>query len=227
MFKRVAIGLLTVGTGASAGYAYPPFDMVQNFESPLPKKFTKEAHSYSSNIDKDLLKLPIVKKLMQDNRYECHRAWSNDPDKDKSSIFTAGTLRNEPGGLNITPLVFVDKENKSTISIAHCGRKLTGFPLIVHGGILGTLLDEALGRTAFLSFDEPVGVTANLTLNYKSPTMAHQFLIVKTSTDESNTTNKKAKVMGTIETVNGKKLVEAEGLFVVPRNYKLKSMKGL
>jgi hypothetical protein len=78
----------------------------------------------------------------------------------------------------------------------HLGRGLCRHDGIVHGGLLVTLLDEALGRNvrvflflgivmiltrcmdgnlkAITNFPEKVGVTATLSLKYKAPTRADQ-----------------------------------------------------
>ncbi|CAN6606079.1 hypothetical protein TRVA0_003S00980 [Trichomonascus vanleenenianus] len=218
--------LLAIGAGI--GYLFPPFRILRLVtEHELPTKGSLAAGEYSDRLEMELLSLPLVKKLQCDGDYHMYRAWSHrgtrrDDDRLKS-VFTAGTLRT-PGGLSVTPLVFVNEKAKSTVSIVHCGRLLTGFPMIVHGGVLSTLLDEALGRTAFLSFDQSTGVTANLKINYRAPTLAHQFLVVRTWTDD--TAGNKANVRGTIETTQGKQLVQASGLFVVPKKFQLTSMKG-
>ena len=121
---------------------------------------------------------------------------------------------------------FLNNQDKSSISIVHCGPLVTGFPLIVHGGILGALLDEALARTAFMNFAIPTGVTANLHLTYKYPTVANQFIVIKTKTEKVEN-SRKAQVSGVVESLDGNLLLEASGLFVQPKSYKLKSMEGL
>ena len=199
---------------------------------------------YTKVIETEMMNLPLVKQLLADPRYEFNRAWEEQQQKaiasppeaaskdDVSStsnrsgeIFTAQTLQ-VPGGISAHPIVFVDRETKSSIAIVHVGRKVTGFPMIVHGGILATLLDEALGRTAFLGFPGGVGVTANLRVDYKAPSVAHQFLVIRTHCDEVNEKKTKALVSGTVETLKGKILVKSNAIFVVPKQFTLKRPDG-
>lgn len=52
-----------------------------------------------------------------------------------------------------------------------------------------------------------IGVTANLSINYKAPTRADQFIVIRTKIGEVK--GRKATVTGRIEDVEGKVLVEA------------------
>lgn len=184
----------------------------------------EEAKSYKLELEKKLRKLPIVKSLQADARFREFVSW-NKFDKDRlGNIYTAGVLA-VPGGITLSPLVFADESKKETISVVHCGHRLVGLPMMIHGGVIGTLLDEALGRTAFLSTNG-IGVTANLKINYKKPTMAHQFLVIRTHTDKIQDA-RKVWVSGTVETLEGKILVEASALFVAPKTLKLKKMKDI
>lgn len=79
---------------------------------------------------------------------------------------------------------------------------------IIHGGLLATILDEALARTAFMNLPSKIGVTANLDINYKLPTKADQFIVVKTRIAEVK--GRKATVIGQVEDLNGKILVEVK-----------------
>lgn len=211
---------------------------------------------YTKLIESEMMGLPLVKSLKSDKRYEMSRAWESlaptiheeaaaavvtsggsqtqvDPTPETQQqqqqrtgkIFTAHTL-SVPGGMSAPPLIFTDHDTQSTIIIVHVGRKLTGFPMIVHGGILATLLDEALGRTAFLGFPGGVGVTANLQLQYKAPSIAHQFLVIRTQCEAVNDKKTKAVVKGTVETLKGKLLVKSSAVFVVPKRFRLKRLEG-
>lgn len=59
-----------------------------------------------------------------------------------------------------------------------------------------------------MNLPEKVGVTANLNINYKAPTRADQFIVLKISLVEAQ--GRKSRVKGTVEDMNGKVLVEAE-----------------
>lgn len=66
-----------------------------------------------------------------------------------------------------------------SVTFFHLGHKLTGHKGIIHGGLLATLLDELTCRLAFLNFENQRGVTANLNIDYKQPTIANQFIMIK------------------------------------------------
>ena len=69
------------------------------------------------------------------------------------------------------------------------------------------------------------GVTANLELNYRAPTPANQFYVLTAEPIKSECTDRKARIKGRLETLDGKLCVEATGLFVVPKGLKLPEMK--
>ena len=98
------------------------------------------------------------------------------------------------------PLALVRSDEQEMETYLHVGRSLCGHDGIVHGGLLATILDEAMARIvcdlhyllsafcsplgllhqAVMNLDARVAVTANLTVNYRAPTRADQFIVVKT-----------------------------------------------
>jgi acyl-coenzyme A thioesterase PaaI-like protein len=86
-----------------------------------------------------------------------------------------------PGKLAFAPLVRCRKDESEIIAVVHVGRGLCGHDGIIHGGLLATLLDETLARTAINNLPKKVGVTANLSINYRAPTKADQFIVIKTT----------------------------------------------
>ncbi|SNX82888.1 uncharacterized protein MEPE_01594 [Melanopsichium pennsylvanicum] len=136
---------------------------------------------------------------------------------------TAGSLRG-PGMVAIPPLVFTKShtgatqlggtEGDSTI-VLHLGRSLCGHDGIVHGGMLATVCDEALARTAMYNLPGKIGVTARLEIDYRRPTMADQFIVLETELVEKK--GRKAVVKGKVSDVNGQLLLECRAVFVEPR----------
>ena len=61
---------------------------------------------------------------------------------------------------------------------------------------------------ALLNLPEKVGVTANLNINYKAPTRADQFIVIKVRLDEAQ--GRKSRVSGVVEDMAGNVLVEAK-----------------
>lgn len=82
---------------------------------------------------------------------------------DDSSCFACG--QDNEAGLKIQPKVDAEKR-KSSFEI-EIPAKFQGWKNIVHGGIVGTLLDEA--SIYACSGDSKNGVTAELNVKYKSP----------------------------------------------------------
>ncbi|ETS63174.1 mitochondrion protein [Moesziomyces aphidis] len=136
---------------------------------------------------------------------------------------TAGSLRG-PGMVAVPPLVFTKTgvgaeqlggaEGDSTI-LLHLGRSVCGHDGIVHGGMLATVCDEALARTAMYNLPGKIGVTARLEIDYRKPTMAHQFIVLQTELVEKK--GRKAVVKGTLKDVDGQLLLECRAIFVEPK----------
>lgn len=118
------------------------------------------------------------------------------------------------------------------VTVVYFGGGTAGWPGVVHGGALATILDESLGRCAILQFPARTGVTAHLELNYKAPTSAEAFYVVRArpvvSKDDGGEKKKKVVkndrklwVEGAVERLDGTVLVAARALFVVPKGVKL------
>src|SRR5678815_2705005 len=80
----------------------------------------------------------------------------------KNYCFACGT--NNPGGMK---LKFVyDEESNAFVSRFRLGKRYTGPPRHCHGGIIATILDEAMGKVNRL-FDAPAA-TSRMTVEYLS-----------------------------------------------------------
>ena len=139
------------------------------------------------------------------------------PEEHKKHSLTAGTLMG-PGRVPVPPLVFTDQ--KHLVSMTYLGTDLCGHVGIVHGGMLATMLDEALARCSFASLPNQIGVTASLTVNYRKPAPAGSFVVLKAETTKVE--GRKAWVKGRIEMLGkdetpGMVLAEAEALFIEPK----------
>ncbi|KAI1352615.1 HotDog domain-containing protein [Xylaria sp. FL0043] len=131
--------------------------------------------------------------------------------------------------------VFHNATTGEVVTVVYFGAAMAGFPGVVHGGALATVLDESLGRCAIFRFPSRTGVTANLELQYRAPTMTNAFYVIRTTpvpsdddgvvgTDGVRKGDRKLWVRGTLENDKGKVAVEAKGLFVVPKGYKLRPL---
>jgi acyl-coenzyme A thioesterase PaaI-like protein len=108
--------------------------------------------------------------------------------------------------------------------VVFIGRGLEGWPNIVHGGALATVLDENMGRAAVRTFPERTGVTANLQVNYRAPAWSDNFFELHTTVDQGQSTDRKAYVNSEVRDHTGTVCAEATGVFVVPKKLKLQTI---
>jgi len=207
-------------TAYTVGAFYPPplvTYIAPRAAPPPPDPNLPETQAYVEALEEQLQKLPI---LLKHRAAEDREAWYETrpyqalPEERRLNNLTAGALRG-PGLLALSPLVRARRDESEVFVIVHVGRGVCGHDGIVHGGLLATLMDEVFGRTATLNLPEKIGVTANLTVNYRAPTRADQFIVMRTRLLEAK--GRKARVSGTIEDLDGNVLIEADGLFVQPR----------
>ncbi|KAG7442807.1 Thioesterase/thiol ester dehydrase-isomerase, partial [Guyanagaster necrorhizus] len=203
------------------GAIYPPQELVFLYprHAPVPPSdlTSPDVIAYTESLEEKLQNLPLLQKVRKaddaDEWYET-RPYTNFPEDRRVNHLTSGALRG-PGKLALPPVVRAKRDESEAWIFVHLGRSLCGHDGIIHGGLLATLLDESLGRLAIVNLPEKVGVTATLSLTYKAPTIADQFVVIKTSLQELQ--GRKITVTGRIEDLEGKVLVEASALFVQPK----------
>ncbi|KAJ7736019.1 HotDog domain-containing protein [Mycena maculata] len=215
----VSIGAYTLGA------LYPPTPISLLYPRPAPAPpsdpTSPESLAYTAALEAELQALPALKAHRSakdaDEWYEM-RPYAGIPEAVRVNHLTEGALRG-PGKLALLPLLRARKDETASVIFVHLGRGLCGHDGIVHGGLLATLLDQALGRNAVINLPEKVGVTATLSLKYKAPTRADQFVVLKTELVEAR--GRKVAVSGRVEDLQGVVLVEADALFIQPRYAKL------
>ncbi len=90
-----------------------------------------------------------------------------------------------------------------------------GYPGIVHGGILSTVLDEVGGRATMKGIrPEAVLVTGKLTVHFRKPVKVDQPVIIEGELVKDF--GKIVETKGTIKSESGELLVEAEIVLVQP-----------
>ncbi|CAE6469436.1 unnamed protein product [Rhizoctonia solani] len=219
--RGAAVALLAISVGSAsyvAGSLYPPTTLQLINPPPAPPApalGTEEANIYLTALEGKLQNLPLTRELRQRQGWYESRPYQNYPEERRRHSLTSGTLRG-PGKLAIPPLVFAKDDESEAIAIIHVGRSLCGHDGIVHGGLLATLLDETLARNALLNLPAKVGVTANLSVNYRAPARADQFITIHTHLDKVS--GRKVTVSGTVTSLEtGEILTEATALFVQPK----------
>lgn len=120
----------------------------------------------------------------------------------------------KPGGILIKPVIFHNIETDETVTIVHMGYKLCGYPFIIHGGIIATLLNETFKRNASLSNATTSSLkddfkVESLSIKYKRPLFANQFFVVKTMVEKSDKGAKEVVLHSVVESESGKVLVDS------------------
>lgn len=133
---------------------------------------------------------PVIQELLDTGRFVELKPY--DP-IEQGPKFTAGVLMTIEGGIRPTPTVLMSTEadieatgSAELYSLYHLGHRLTGHSGIVHGGLLATLLDEALCRCGFCMLPHKVGVTASLNVDYRRPTHCDNWMLLHAKTTEVN-----------------------------------------
>ncbi|RAK97055.1 PaaI family thioesterase [Aspergillus ibericus CBS 121593] len=174
---------------------------------------------FAREVDEYIRTHPLAASLRQNPAFTESRPHMKIPEHLRARTLTGGTLAG-PDKIVAPPLVFCEEGGKSLVSLFYLGPSLCGHPGIVHGGLLATLLDEAMGRCCFPALPNKVGVTANLNLDYRKPAMAGNYAVLRAETVKVE--GRKAWVEGRIETLpeDGQEpvvLVEAKALFIEPK----------
>ncbi|KAJ9098666.1 hypothetical protein QFC21_004314 [Naganishia friedmannii] len=204
------------------GSLYPPSTLTLLFPraaAPPLRPDSEEGRKYTQRLEEELQGLSIVKELrgLTVKTDGSDGEWYETRPMAKSlhpHSLTSSVLRG-PSMFAVPPLAFIKSNESAGIIVVHVGRSLCGHDGIVHGGLLATVLDECLGRNALLNIPSKIGVTATLNVQYKKPTKADQFIVVRTELDA--VAGRKVNVSGSIESLDGEILATAQALFVEPK----------
>lgn len=204
-------GLIMFALGAATSYNYPLYTIGESL-IPLPDDSDAGAkRKYSSDLEQKLQALPLVKQYKDDPEYTEYRGW-NHLDTTPSGLSNFhGTLLT-PGGIAIPPISFHCQKTGDDVVILHVGRRLAGYPFIVHGGMLGMIVDEVFKTNLikeFLNLSFDTVHTKSLELNYSFPTFVNQFIVIRSSLKKANTVDNVYNVKSDVSTVGGMLLISA------------------
>lgn len=178
----------------------------------------------AAEIDEHIINHPLSQKLRAQEGMAESRPHLKIPPAMRPHNLTGGTLLGE-NKIEVPPLNFSEKDAElpTLVQISYLGSALCGHPGIVHGGLLATMLDEGLASACFPALPNKVGVTASLKIDYRLPCPANSYVVLKAQTTKVE--GRKAWVTGWIELLdehagNGTKIVEAEALFIEPKQAK-------
>lgn len=212
-------GIICICLGASAAFfsahnyvALTDEESLQNFH---PDNSQIEIENYIKNH-------PVAQALRSNSAFTESRPTLKVNQVYRSASLTSGALLG-PGRIVVPPYVW-QEGGKSLVSIMYLGENMCGHPGLIHGGLLATLLDEGLARCSFPVLPNRIGMTANLTVNYRKPSPAGSFVVLRARTVKVE--GRKAWVEGCIETLpkDGSKpmvLVEATALMIEPKQAKV------
>ncbi|KAF4637654.1 hypothetical protein G7Y89_g415 [Cudoniella acicularis] len=188
---------------------------------PLPTAGSKEDQLMVDYLQSKAEKLPVVHSLSTDPNWVSYESYSSVPEEARGARLTTGPLAGARalGGFQ---RVFYNKDSGEAVTIIWFGGAIAGWPGVVHGGVIATVVDEVLGRCAVRKFPAQTGVTANLELKYLKPIITNSFYVIRAVPIAEGYTERKGWVNGRVETLEGNVCVEAKGLFVVPKKIKLK-----
>ncbi|KAK3336112.1 HotDog domain-containing protein [Cercophora scortea] len=190
---------------------------------PEPPTPGSEADGYTIELlHEQAEQLPIVQQLSADPAWESWDAYNTLSAEHKAQHIAAGALAGSRG-FGGFQRIFYNAQTGELISVVFFGAAIVGWPGVVHGGALATLLDESCGRAAFKQWGGLSGMTASLKLQYVKATLSNGFYVLRVKPrseeelDESERGKRhyKALVDATIEdAVTGRTTVIAEALFV-------------
>lgn len=179
----------------------------------------KPADEDASTIDAFIQNHPLSQSLRANPDFTESRPHLKIPEEMRKHNLTGGTLAG-PHKIVVPPFIWSEKGGKSLVALFYLGDDVCGHPGIVHGGLLATILDEALARCCFPALPNKVGMTANLNINYRKPAPAGRYYLLRAKT--VNVEGRKAWVDGHIETLEeqGKEptvCAQASALYVEPK----------
>jgi acyl-coenzyme A thioesterase PaaI-like protein len=127
-------------------------------------------------------------------------------------------------GNAMAPPLHVRRDGDGVKAEATLGVAYEGPPGFVHGGMSALLMDQLLGSAAAAA--GLWGMTAHLELDYRGPLPLETRLVLRAGVVESE--GRKSVITGTVAPADDpdRVLVEARGVFVMPRPEKLKDYFG-
>ncbi|KAL2834692.1 HotDog domain-containing protein [Aspergillus pseudoustus] len=109
-----------------------------------------------------------------------------------------------PGRMTVEPLVFSDKESQTMSVVFHLGDGVAGYPGLVAGGVIATIMDEVLSRCSLIGKERHVAVTERLDIQYLVPLSTAEFYILEARVADSGEGS--CRIEGAMKVLNSEKL---------------------
>lgn len=139
---------------------------------------------------------------------------------------TEGTFRGcfgcgDENGLGLR-LVF-ERDGETVVSRTQLGPDYAGYPAFAHGGVVATMLDEAMGW-AMLHLAGRHGVTSSLNVTYRRPVPLGRELVVRARV--LDVADRDARIESSVEDSHGRILAHGAGTWVVVRGERARQRRG-
>lgn len=128
------------------------------------------------------------------------------PKPRKNHCFGCG--HDNPQGMRLK--FSLDEESRQAICHFKLSRKYTGPPGYAHGGIIATILDEAMGKVN--KFRNVLALTGSMEIKYLRPVPLGQSLTVTSS--EQSVDGRRHTNMAEISNAKGEVLARSTGMFI-------------
>ena len=125
----------------------------------------------------------------------------------KNLCFACG--KDNPQGMHLK--FSLDRERRHFVSLFRLGRRYTGPPGHCHGGIIATILDDAMSKLNKLR--DLVAATSRMSVEYLKPVPLHRPLRVESR--EISKRGRKLTRVAEIFDENGTVLARSRGVFVI------------
>ena len=128
------------------------------------------------------------------------------PGKSRNHCFACG--KDNPDGMKLK--FYLDEESRRTVCEFKLSRRYTGPPGHAHGGIIATILDEAMGKVN--KFRSVVALTKSMEIEYMKPVPLGKKLTV---TGREREVNARTHInVAEITNENGEILARSTGTFI-------------
>lgn len=189
-----------------------------------PHPTSEEDARTTADIARRAAALPLVRQLASDPAWTSWPAYSGLPAASLPRRMTSGPLSGSRG-VGGYQRVFRNARTGELVGVVFLGGATVGWPGVVHGGCIATMLDESAGRCAARHLPGGSGVTASLDLRYLVPTQSNDFYVVRTRVvgddeleeRERGKRDRKVWVLSSLENMRGQVCVESRALFVRPK----------
>lgn len=168
---------------------------------------TEDLQSQQAHIENMISSLPLIRYLRSPGCvkppapiYQESRPYRSMHPSAGSTHLVIGSLLSS-SKLPVDPYFFVrTHETHRVIATCYIGAHLCGHPGYVHGGLAFLLFDDVFARCASLVFRSGVGMTANMNIDFRKPSVPDRMFIYRA--EIKRTEGRKAWVVGQMRCLN-------------------------